>query len=238
MMAVLMLNRDVMKMDREFRSGSIRTAEENGGPHPDLFGSTLAVVGLGRIGKRVVQLARAHDMQCIAATRTVPDADTRMALGLESVRPLTELNDVLAEADHVVITIPSAPETVGMISAEQLKAMKTTAFLINVARGNILDESATYEALKSGSIAGAALDVWWQNDISDEDADLSEPGITRWSKEPFWELENVIMSPHWSSFTTGMIGRKFAEMSRQIERQYNGEPLKNSIPELSRVNEV
>ena len=233
MMAVLMMSRDAIGIDREFRGGTITTLNSRGGLLPDLFGSTLAVIGLGRIGKRVVQLARAHDMRCIAATRTIPDKASQAALGLDSVRGMSDLDEVLAEADHVVITIPLSDETTGLIGTQQYNAMKSTAYLINVSRGGLLDESATFQALKSGTIAGAALDVWWQNDKFGGDGSDS-----RWSSEPFWELDNVIMSPHWSSATDGMVRRKFVAMTAQINRLYNGEPLENSIPELSRVNEV
>lgn len=231
MLAMLALSRDTIRVDRGFRDQTLPSQKEHGMPK-DLYGSTVAIVGLGRIGKRVVHLATAHDMRSIAATRTVPDRETATTLGLDYVAGNDRLHDVLAEADFVVITAPLNDETEGMIGAPEYAAMKDSAFLINISRGALLDEDATYEALKSGAIAGAALDVWW------DEGNLSEPTGQRWSTRPFWELDNVIMSPHWCSITDGMIRRKLEATGTQIDKVYNGEPLDNSIAELSRVGEV
>jgi phosphoglycerate dehydrogenase-like enzyme len=231
MLAMLALSRDTIRVDRGFRDTTIPSAKEQGMPK-DLYGSTVAIIGLGRIGKRVVHLAKAHDMRCISATRTVPDDESVTALGLDYAVGIDRLHDVLSEADHVVITAPLNDETEGMIGTSEYAVMKNSAFLINVTRGALLDEDATFEALKSEDIAGAALDVWWDEGSS------SEPTGQRWSTRPFWELDNVIMSPHWCSVTDGMIRRKLEAAGAQIDKVFNGEPLDNSVLELSRVGEV
>src|SRR4030095_452862 len=103
---------------------------------------------------------------------------------------------LLRGADYVAITLALTPETRGMIGARQLALMKRSAVLINVARGEVVDEDALYEALAGGTIAGAALDVWYRYPAG--------PGPTLPSRRPFHELPNVLMTPHVSGWTEGM----------------------------------
>jgi phosphoglycerate dehydrogenase-like enzyme len=103
----------------------------------------------------------------------------------------------LERSDYVVVSMPANPETIGWIGDAQLRLMKSSAFLINVARAEIVDEEAPYHALSRGSIAGAALDVWYRYP--------REPGPTAPATRPFHELPNVLMTPHVSGWTDGML---------------------------------
>ncbi len=123
-----------------------------------LAGKAMAVIGLGNIGRRVVGHAAAFGMSVVGVVR--PGAPARDA-GTESVRPLTEIDDVLRAVDVVVVCAPLTPETRHLIGAPQLAAMKQTALLVNVSRAELIDEAALAEALRAEAIGGYAGDVWW-----------------------------------------------------------------------------
>ena len=139
-----------------------------------LSGKTVGIVGAGAIGKRVAALCAAFGCHVIAYSRSrVTDA---------AIKEQVSLEELLARADIVSLHCPLTEETRGMIGAEQLAAMKPTAFLINTARGALIDEPALIKALQSGQIAGAGLDVQ-QTEPPAEDS-------------PLYTLENVVLTPH------------------------------------------
>jgi len=129
---------------------------------------------------------------------------------------------MLPACDFVVLCTALGPETEGLIDARRLALMKRSAFLVNIARGQIVDEGAIYAALRDRRIGGAALDVWWQY------PDAAEPE-RRPSRYPFHELRNVIMTPHCSGWTEGMVARRWAEVAGNINRFIRGEPLINVV---------
>jgi phosphoglycerate dehydrogenase-like enzyme len=129
---------------------------------------------------------------------------------------------MLPECDFVVPAIAQGPETEGLPDARRLALMKRSAFLVNIARGAVLDEDAVYAALRDRRIGGAAVDVWWRYPSE------SEPK-RRPSHHPFHELPNVIMTPHCSGWTEGMVARRWAEVAGNINRFVRGEPLDNVV---------
>src|SRR5262249_29388767 len=141
-------------------------------PVGELTGKTVLVVGLGEIGREVARLAEAFGMRVLAVRRT---ADAHTA-GPE------QLPELVAEADAVVVTLPLTDETHGLIGRAELARMRDGAILVNVGRGAVVDEEALVEALASGKLAGAALDVFAEEPLP--------------ASSPLWELENVILSPH------------------------------------------
>ena len=143
-------------------------------PHTELNGKTLGVIGAGNIGKQVIRIARAMEMNILVYTRT-PREDEE---GLKYV----SLDTVLKESDYLSLHCPLTPETRHMIGREQLAQMKPTAFLINTSRGALIDEEALIDALQSGIIAGAGLDVQ-ETEPPKED-------------NPLYDMENVVMTPH------------------------------------------
>ena len=124
----------------------------------DLFGKTVLIVGFGRIGTRTAKRCLAMEMNVLIFDPYKPAAEIKAA-GCE---PVTDLDAALPRADFVSIHCPKTPETVGMFNAARLKLMKPTAYLINTARGGIVDEPALHDALVSGKLAGAGLDVFEQ----------------------------------------------------------------------------
>ena len=177
---ILAASRRLVEADRFLRTG----AEWIWGPQ--LFvgldisaGATLGIVGLGRIGLAVSRRAAAFDMRILATGRRA-SSDEAKALGVQPA----DLPRLLAESDVVSLHCPLTPETHHLIGAEQLRAMKPTAILVNTARGPIVDEAALVEALHTGVIAGAGLDVY-------EHEPRLHPGLR--------ELENVVLLPHVAS---------------------------------------
>ncbi|HEV2108095.1 MAG TPA: D-2-hydroxyacid dehydrogenase [Thermomicrobiales bacterium] len=149
-----------------------------------LSGKTLALLGPGRIGREVARLASAFGMTVHALAR---DENPGRAgeLGVARVFPRAELRAMLAGSDAVVLAMPQTPETEGMIGPAELAAMKRGAILINIARGTIVDEPALIDALRSGQVGFAALDVTAVEPLP--------------ADSPLWDLPNVLISPHSAS---------------------------------------
>lgn len=172
---VLALAQKLLVKDRLTRQG--RWNERNDHMGQGLTGKTLGVVGAGSIGLECVRLARAFDMRALAADPFV-DAAVVTAHGAT----LVSLEALLAESDFVVVTCLLNSATRHLINAQRLAMMKRSAYVINVARGPIIDEAALIEALRSGAIAGAALDVFEQEPVDPGNALLA--------------MDNVIVTPH------------------------------------------
>ncbi|MGI8808595.1 MAG: phosphoglycerate dehydrogenase [Acidimicrobiales bacterium] len=150
----------------------------------DVWQATLGIVGLGRIGRGVALRGLGFAMRVISY-EPYPD----MAFVEEHGVELLSLDEVLAQSDFVTLHLPSMPETERVVDASKLALMKQTAFLVNTARGNLVDEDALYAALQSGQIAGAGIDAW-----------TTEPMV-----DPRWaELDNVVLTPHSGPNTEGV----------------------------------
>jgi D-3-phosphoglycerate dehydrogenase len=145
--------------------------------HPGLWRTTVGIIGLGRIGRALARRCQGFDMR-ILAYDAVPDAAYAQSQGIE----LVDLKTLLREADFVSVHAPLAPETAKIANREHLALMKPSAFLINTARGGLVDEAALHEALAAGRIAGAGLDVF---EVEPLPAD-----------SPLRRLGNVLLSPH------------------------------------------
>ena len=131
------------------------------------------------------------------------------------------LDKVLERSDYVVVSMPANPETIGSIGEAQLRRMKRSAYLINVARGEIVEEDALYHALAKRTIAGAALDVWYRYP--------REPGATAPAARPFHELPNVLMTPHVSGATDGTLEGRTKLIAENIRRIACGETPLNRV---------
>ncbi len=213
-----MLNRDYPGMDRRLRQGDWR--DHLGMPLPELQGKTVAIVGLGRIGAEVARWASFMRMNVIGVARN-PSSDSARACGIERIVSFADLRSILPEADFLVLALPLTSETHGLIGERELAAMKSTAFLINVARGEVVDEAALYSALKDHAIAGAALDVWYRYPEGDQ------PTLP--ANLPFHELPNIIMTPHIAGATDNTFFYRWAAIDDNLRRLRDGEPLLNAV---------
>jgi phosphoglycerate dehydrogenase-like enzyme len=178
-------------------------------PFRELDGQRIVVVGYGPIGQEVVRLATAFAMDPVIVRRA--------ARGDEPcpVRPLDELVDAVRDADAVVIALPLAPETRGMVDATVIGAMPAHAVFVNVGRGELVDQAALTDALSSGRLGGAGLDVFDPEPLPSGDA--------------LWDLPNVIISPHNSGSTDGTTGRVAEIFLDNLTRFVNGRELRNEV---------
>lgn len=186
---MLAVTRQIARADRLVRSRGWDVLVST-----NIFGKTLGIIGLGRIGKAVAKRARGFDMTVLAADVVQDEAFART----HQVTYVT-LETLLQQSDIVSINAPLQHDTRHLIDAEALHLMKPTAFLINTARGNLIDEAALAASLQSGRLAGAGLDVF-------HDEPLQE--------SPFYDLDNVVLSPHLAAYSreglrdTGLIAAR------------------------------
>lgn len=213
---MIALTRNFSHLDKAMRAGRWESQWAVGRPvpplMPELAGRTLLILGYGHIGEAVARRAAAFDMRILAVRRNIPDAAPP---DVERITTLDAIDDVLGEADFVVVTLPLSDETRGLLDTDRIGSMKPSACLINVARGEIVDEQALYDALRNKRIAGAALDVWYRYPTS------SDPTMP--STLPFHELDNVIMTPHASGWTEGMLEARASVIAENIARTARSE---------------
>lgn len=179
---------------------------------------TLGLVGFGHIGREVAARARGFGMRIHAANRS-PIAPGPL---VDRVFGLDEIEALMASSDDIVVSLPLAPETRGLIGAKALAAMRPGGSITNVGRGPVIDEAALYEALRSRAIARAVIDTWYVY----PGAGNASPHPSRF---PFHELDNVVMTPHMSGWSTGTVRRRQETMARNIARLARGEPLENLL---------
>ncbi|MDA7965581.1 D-2-hydroxyacid dehydrogenase [Ruegeria sp.] len=177
---------------------------------PPLEEFTLGIVGLGSIGKEVVRRAQGCSMNIVGMRRSGDPVP-----GVSQVYRPDQMAEMLPQCDFVVLATPGTAETRKLIGAPELELMKDTAFLINVGRGDVVDEAAVTHALQSGQIAGAALDVFEQEPLPDD--------------SPLWSMENVIVTPHVSGTTSRYTERVVGKFCENLEKYRAGEPLPNIV---------
>jgi len=220
--AMIALTRSFARLDGRLRQGEWESqwAIGHAAPPlwPELAGKTLGILGFGHIGQSLAHRALAFDMRiCAMRSHAMPEAPA----GIAFVGGPERLDDVLKEADVLAITLPLSPATHHLLDERRLRLLKPTAYLINVGRAEICEETALYQALASGRIAGAALDVWYR---------YPSTGVPMLpAKQPFHTLGNVMMTPHVSGWTDGMLDARARLIGGNIARIARGEPPLNAI---------
>jgi phosphoglycerate dehydrogenase-like enzyme len=172
----------------------------------ELFGATVGIVGLGDIGKEFAVRAKAFGCRVLGTRRRAGGS----VPGVDAIVPLDEM---LPQVDFLVLAVPGTTETRGMITAERLSMLRRGAYLINVGRGNTIDEQALIEALRSGHLGGAALDVMTVEPLP--------------ASSPLWQMEQVIISPHVSGHSLSSGYRRTAIFCENLRRYVAGQPLLN-----------
>jgi len=194
LMLMLAVSRELVVHDGAVRGGNYGLRGQR--KRADLWRKTVLVVGFGRIGRRVARRCAAFEMKVIVADPYVaPDA--AQAAGF---RHLMDFHDGLGEADFITLHMPGQPDGVPVLGRAEFTAMKSGAFLVNTARGSLIDEEALFDALTGGHLRGAGLDVTRQ-----------EPPQ---SDSPLLGLENLVLTPHMASLTEEGVGRMAMESVR------------------------
>ena len=200
---LLGLARKIAAADRHVKGGGW---DRRGHTGVELFGKTLGTVGFGRIGFLTASRAKAFGMDVLAYDPYV-DPDS---LNVAQVRPeLVQLEELLARSDYVTCHLPSTEQTKGLFDYEHFCQMKPSAFFVNVARGDVVDEGGLIRALREGKIAGAGLDVR-----------QTEPP----QEGPLANMDNVILMPHVGAFTREAQHRVVASVARDVSAVLNGDP--------------
>jgi phosphoglycerate dehydrogenase-like enzyme len=185
---------------RRYRSGTLRN-------------KTVGIVGLGHIGREVARLSKAFGMKTIATRRSTKKPGRARYVDL--LLPQAGLKQMLTASDYVAVCVPLTPETRHMIGKIELKSMKPSAFLINIGRGNLIDEKALISALKKKQIAGAGLDVTCTEPLPED--------------SPLWGFDNVILSPHISGDMEDYMLRATDLFCNNLRRHLSGKKLLNVI---------
>jgi phosphoglycerate dehydrogenase-like enzyme len=208
LMAMLMHYKSILPM---LRNQQRKQWERYAGT--DLEGRTLAIVGLGRIGTEVARMACDLGMVVVGTNATPP------APCVQRFFPPEQLHQMLPLADVLVLSVPHTPETEKMMGRAELALMKPGAYLINIARGAVVDEPALVDALRSKHLSGAALDVFDQEPLPES--------------SPLWEMENVLVSPH-SASTSDRENERLTDLfCDNLRRFLDRQPLRNVLnPDL------
>jgi phosphoglycerate dehydrogenase-like enzyme len=179
--------------------------------HQELREATIVVYGMGSIGGEIARLASAIGMRVIGVRRKPGPTGP----GIDRVVAADQLAEVVGEADYLAIAAPLTSATKGAVSREVISRMKPTAWIMNIARGAIVDEPAMVEALQAKRIGGAALDVFTTEPLPPE--------------SPLWTLENVIITPHHSGSSPRVNERTLTLFAENLRRYKAGEPLINRV---------
>lgn len=185
--------------------------------HREISEMTIGLLGFGHIGKKVGEIAHAFGMKIVIANRSpiAPGAWHGASFGLRD-------RAFWSAADAIVVSLPLAEDTNGLVGAAELAAMREDAILINVGRGPVIAEDALYAALAERRIGGAVIDTWYRYPSAEDPAPLP-------ATRPFHQLENVVMTPHMSGWSTGTIRRRRAFIAANVERLRAGTARENIV---------
>lgn len=176
----------------------------------ELYNKTLCIVGLGSIGREIAKRAKAFNMRIVATKQTITQE-----LFVDELCPPSELDRLLGEADYVVLTVPETPDTVGLFSYERICRMKESAVLINVARGTVVSAEGLAQALTEKKIAGAALDVFVSEPLSES--------------SPLWKMDNVLITPHCAAVSPLYLDRAMQCFCENLSLYMNNKAMMNVI---------
>jgi phosphoglycerate dehydrogenase-like enzyme len=176
-----------------------------------LADKSLGVIGLGSVGSAIARRAKSAGMAVLGTRRNA----SQPVQGVDQLFAADALKEMLSLCDFVVVAVPSTSETVGLLGAAEFACMRRTAFLLNVARGNVIVEKELIDALQAGTMAGAMLDVFECEPLPQD--------------SPLWNMPNVIVTSHVSGMPTEYVQRAFAIVAENIERFLSGRALMNVV---------
>jgi D-3-phosphoglycerate dehydrogenase len=198
---IFSLVRGIVQSNNALRAGRWTKNFESNENFIELSGKTVGLIGFGEIGKKVAHKLANFDVKLYAYDPFVP-REVMEGLGIEKA----ELSDLLSASDIVSIHTSLTDSSKGLIGKKELSLLKRKSYLINTARAEVIDKNALYEALREGTIAGAALDVFWEEPINAQD--------------PFLKLENVVVTPHISGTLKESLLKSFSRLNKRMEPFY------------------
>ena len=212
---LLALAKGIVQNDRDLRKGYWHGWMSRE-PNLELERKTVCIVGLGSIGKNVARIAKAFGMKVIGVKNKVEQVEN-----VDKVYQSGELLDAIKDADFAVIAVPTTNETKGFINKKVLEKM-SGEYLINVGRGDVINEADLFVALKNRVLKGAAIDTWWV--YPRKPYEFSYP-----AHYPFWVLDNIILSSHTAGYSDGSIRKNWTEAVKNVMCFFAGKPVKNLI---------
>ena len=196
--------------------------------HGDLLDKHVGIVGYGEIAQAVASRAVAFGMSVSAVARSQRDKTPAL---LDWIGTQADLPKLLAESDYIIMTCDLNDETEGMIDMAAFGQMKESAYIINVARGEVIDEDALFEALSKKQIAGAAIDTWYRypTNIIDAEPDPDRGGPYQGSKHDFNSLDNVLLTPHMAAHTFGADRGRYVSIAESLCSYAEGADVKRQV---------
>jgi len=219
MAAVLTKYIPLVDADTKLRQGNWQyMAGRSDGLRRECSGNSIGLLGYGHIGKALARRAKAFGMEVHVANRSyvMPDEN------VDYYHPLSKLDSFWGTIDVLVVALPLTEATAGLVGKKAFTAMRPDSLIINVGRGQVIEENALYEALKAKEIGGAVIDTWYV--YPQDKTKAPYPGNL-----PFHKLNNIIITPHMSGWTWGTIHRRQQVMAENIRRLAEGEVLLNIV---------
>lgn len=215
------LNRHVPLVDADQKLRKGDWAYWSGSPdrlHDEMSGKTIGLLGFGHIGKAIARRAKAFDMQVSVANRTRVNVSDLVDQSFS----LDQLDSFWPTADFIIVSVPFTESTRGIVGSQAFAAMKPDAVIFNVGRGPTIDENALFDALKERRIGGAVIDTWYAYPGPGEPNRMP-------SALPFHELNNIVMTPHMSGWTSGTVRRRQQTIADNINRRLEGRECLNIV---------
>lgn len=220
-MLLLAAAKNLILSDRELRKGAWTYGWGGLNPNLELRNKTCMLLGLGNVGSEIALRLKGFGIRICAVTRTGKSPQSNL---VDEVIGLEQVKSYLQDADFVILSLPLTSLSIGMVDADFLSKMKPSSILVNISRGEIVDEVALYNTLNKKRIRGAALDVWW-NYPQWGKAEMRVPSINF----PYHELDNIVMSPHRAAYSENMMRDQINFVGQNILRFINGDPPLNVV---------
>ncbi|MFW9788048.1 MAG: 2-hydroxyacid dehydrogenase [Candidatus Thorarchaeota archaeon] len=217
---LLAVAKNLIPSDRELRSGN--WVHRWGGPVPNLEirNKNVLIIGFGHIGVDIAKRLKSFDVTITAATRSGTSSNAGL---VDHVVSIGEVKQSVEQSDFVILSLPLTDESAGLVDKEFLSWMKPTSILVNISRGQIIDEQALYKALKEKRIRGAGIDVWWRYPSQWRGTAIPPSDV------PFHELDNIVVSPHRAAYSAEIERELFLFAAKNILRFIGGETPLNIV---------
>ncbi len=220
-MLLLAASKNIILNDRELRKGDWTYGWSGPNPNLEIRNKTCVIIGLGNVGSEVARRLRNFGVRILAITKTGKSPQANL---VDRVVGTSDTKSVIQEADFIILSLPLTSDSREMVNQEFISWMKPSSILVNISRGEIIDEAALFEALKGKRIRGAALDVWW-NYPQWGKAEMRLPSVNF----PYHELDNLVLSPHRAAYSENIMRDQIRFVGENILRFINGETPLNIV---------